>query len=218
MAKKLISEGDVFGKWTVISEMFRVRNTTGVLCRCECGNVRSVECTEMRCGRSTSCGCKGATFAHGHKPRDEASITYNSWQSMKTRCGVTGKRFFKNYKGRGITVCKQWETFDVFLRDMGERPTLDHTLDRIDNNGNYEPGNCRWATRKEQSRNTRTNRLITISGVTKCLTDWCQETGVGRSIASSRICRGWSPEKAVTVPANAIGRHFSESDRRCFSL
>lgn len=101
-----------------------------------------------------------------------------------------------NYGGRGIRVCDAWQDFEQFLRDMGE-PQPGQTLDRIDVHGNYEPGNCRWADRTVQARNTRKNRLITLDGVTKPLIEWCEERGLGYWTVHARLRRGASPEEAL---------------------
>jgi hypothetical protein len=104
---------------------------------------------------------------------------------------------YKRYGGRGITVCERWKSYEAFLEDMGPRP-VGSSIDRIDVNGNYEPGNCRWATKAEQVRNTRRNHLITLAGVTKPLCDWVAELGLNRNTVSVRLFRGWPVEKALT--------------------
>jgi hypothetical protein len=107
----------------------------------------------------------------------------------------------KNYAGKGITVCERWLTFDNFLADMGPRPSLGHSLDRYpDANGNYEPGNVRWATRAQQSRNKSTNHNVTIKGVTKCLKDWAAEAGINYETVRARLRRNWHVEDAIFYP------------------
>jgi hypothetical protein len=134
--------------------------------------------------------------------------TYWSWQAMKSRCYDPNHKHYARYGGRGIQVCDRWQlSFLDFLADMGECPPK-HGIDRIDNNGNYEPSNCRWASNTQQSRNRSSNHRITINGVTKCLTDWSEEYGiVSAKVASDRInYLGWEPLAAFTKPARALRR------------
>lgn len=129
-------------------------------CTCDCGNTAMVVQARLRSGKTTSCGCykKTATRTHGHASGGRCSPTYNTWQDMIDRCSDANDQAWGNYGGRGIRVCERWLTFANFLADMGERaPGM--TIDRIDNDGNYEPGNCRWTTRVEQNRNTRAVKL-----------------------------------------------------------
>lgn len=117
---------------------------------------------------------------HGHNRPGQRSDTYQCWASMLQRCLNSGNRNYPNYGGRGIKVCQRWLAFGNFLADMGERPP-GMSLDRYpDQNGNYEPGNCRWATPKEQMRNTRWNRMLTFDGRTQCVSAWVEETGLSR--------------------------------------
>jgi len=106
---------------------------------------------------------------------------------------------FKNYGGRGISVCDQWADFKVFLLDMGKKPSPYHSIDRVDVNGNYNPENCRWATTKEQSRNKRSSRLVELNGSIRCAAEWSDETGIPAYVIRGRLDSGWTPEKAVST-------------------
>lgn len=150
-------EGKVFGKWTVLSRDMSKPRRTHYLCRCECGNVRVIASQSLRNGESRSCGCLRAAVMRERQTKhgQYATPTYRSWRAMLARCSDQSHKQFKDYGGRGIAVADLWKSsFQTFLDDMGERPP-GTTLDRIETNGNYEPGNCRWATRTEQNRNKR---------------------------------------------------------------
>jgi hypothetical protein len=136
------------------------------------------------------------------KIRKTETRAYRTWARMKSRCNNRNVKDFKNYGGRGIQICQSWnESFENFYADMGDPPSPEHSLDRIDVNGNYEPGNCRWATFLEQANNKRDSYLITINGRTQSLPDWCRELGLRKGTVGSRIWDyGWDPVKAVTTP------------------
>ena len=138
---------------------------------------------------------------HGHAIRGKHSSTHQSWLDMTYRCTNPRSRNWNYYGGRGIVVCDRWRQFENFLADMGENPK-GLQLDRIDNNGNYEPGNCRWATRSEQHRNKRNNRLLTLGVRTQCRQAWADELGISIEALWRRLSRrGWSIEKALTTPS-----------------
>ena len=126
---------------------------------------------------------------------------HNIWRAIKARCHSVGSVSYAWYGGRGIRVCERWfDSFENFFADMGPRPSKAHSVDRIDNDGNYEPGNCRWATRKEQQRNKRNNRLITYNGETMCLEAWADRLGIGWATIHERLDRGWSVADALSRP------------------
>jgi len=123
---------------------------------------------------------------------------------MLQRCLNQKSAHFSDYGGRGITVCEEWRTnFVAFFSHIGKRPSPRHSLDRIDNNGHYEPGNVKWSTQKEQCQNLRRNRIITHNGTTACLTEWSRITGIRPTTISGRINGGWSEGDAVSIPTGA---------------
>lgn len=122
---------------------------------------------------------------------------YRSWMQMRRRCLSPLSHVWKDYGGRGITICKRWSNYENFLQDLGPRPK-GMSLDRIDNNGNYEPGNCRWTTQKIQSNNTRSNRLMSAFGRTMNLSEWAEQTGVKLGTIWIRLERGFDAESALS--------------------
>lgn len=144
---------------------------------------------------------RGTNRVHGESGWFGSTTEYRIWCSMIHRCENPKNKRFSRYGGRGISVCEAWrESYQTFLRDVGRRPTDEHTLDRIDNDGNYEPGNVRWATRLEQQNNRSDVRRMTLGGETLPLEAWAARLGVSSSTLWSRIYRGWSDEKTLTHP------------------
>jgi hypothetical protein len=158
---------------------------------------------------SRSCAFKNRIhprLRHGQSIGVE-SKEFQAWMSMRNRCYKKQNKRYHRYGGRGISVCARWHIFENFLSDVGFAPSPKHTLGRIENDGNYEPGNVEWQTTKTQANNTSTNRLITAFRRTQTLAQWSDETGLSRNTIEKRIDRhGWSPEKAVSVPARAWNR------------
>lgn len=183
--------GRRFSRWTVISEIeadiysYPDRTThrqRRFMCQCDCGTRRSVQMGNLVNGTSKSCGCWNRETAssrnttHGETRNGRTSTEYRIWLGMNGRCNQVGSVSYADYGGRGIKVCDRWSDFSAFLSDMGRRPSPDHSIDRIDVNGNYEPGNCRWATRIQQARNKRkfsaVEKLVRKVSNFNCIERW----------------------------------------------
>jgi hypothetical protein len=196
--------GRRFGKLTVLRRSEN-RSTDGRLqwvCQCDCGKVTEVRDKQLRKkrGRTNSCGCLRDRTVHGLA----GDPTYNSWKSMIARCHNERATDFEDYGGRGISVCERWrESVLNFLEDMGPR-LPGTTLDRKDPGGNYEPGNCRWATDEAQSRNKRNNRYLECDGQRMVLADWSRKYGVSQALILARLELGWSECEAIETP---VGDH-----------
>lgn len=141
---------------------------------------------------------------HGHCRKEHRTPEYKTWGRMLNRCRNENEKDFHRYGGRGIQVCDQWVSFENFLADVGLRPSANHSIDRYPNNdGNYEPGNVRWATRSEQCRNRRSTRWVTFKGKQISLAEAADATGLPYDTIKQRIAKlGWSDEKALTEPVN----------------
>lgn len=198
--------GRVFGRLTVLS-LSGTRKRDGRtmwLCRCECGNQKDVTGKSLRAGKTTSCGCMISdttalrNYRHG---KSKCGTLYYTWSKVKDRCYNKNSPDYKDYGARGVVVCDRWlHSFESFLDDMGEKPTPDHSIDRIDTKGNYEPENCKWSTDLEQANNTRNNHVMTLNGKSQTAAQWARELGVNPASLLDRIYRGWSVERALTTP------------------
>ena len=177
-----------------------------VACQCDCGNVVNVPATYVRTGKRVSCGCgKNYYSTHGHSKNRIISRTYRAWSNMITRCTRLSEddKDFKSYQGRGICVCDQWFSFAAFLQDMGECPS-GLEIDRIDVNGHYEPGNCRWVDNRTQARNKRNNHVVELHGDRMTIAELADRTGIKYRTLMTRIVQlGWTVEMAVTTPVGS---------------
>jgi len=208
-----VSEGDRYEELVIVREVESRRYRGSgpkryFLCRCDCGKEKEVRLSHLRSGHTRSCGC----YVNAHSHRGvyhgmEGSPEHGVWKDMKSRCYRRKARGYRNYGGRGVRVCERWrKSFLAFFQDMGVRPSPEHSIDRIDNDGNYEPGNCRWSTRREQNRNRRDNRFLEFNGKTLCLADWAERHGMRRGTLHDRLGRGWSLEEALTRPVREYAK------------
>jgi len=213
-----IHAGAQFGRLTVIGEPFmggpQGRQRSFCPCRCECGVTLDVMEYRLKGGEILSCGCyrrqrqSESNTTHGDTKGGEQSTEFTSWRLMLDRCKNPHNNRYRIYGGRGISVCERWvHSFENFLADMGRKPSPNHSIDRYPNNdGNYESGNCRWATREEQARNTHANVWLTVDGVSMILDDWAKTTGIASETIAARIARGWTVDRAVKQPLDPRGR------------
>jgi hypothetical protein len=192
--------GKVFGRLTVIERLKSLRKDRYLyLCRCECGKEVTIHHLHGKDG-TRSCGCLRNELVRARRTtHGMADSTENiTWQHMRQRCNNPHNHAYADYGGRGIKVCPEWDaSFEAFYRDMGPRPSPDHTLDRIDNERGYSPDNCRWATWKEQQNNRRGNRYLEFHGETKTCAEWSKEAGISPATLCKRLKRGWPVEKAL---------------------
>lgn len=196
--------GRVFGRLTVVEYAFTQKTPSGQSkaiwrCRCECGVLIETGSQRLKTGNTNSCGClqREMTSARSGTHRMTGTPSYESWRAMRERCNNPNNSHYAAYGGRGIKVCASWQaSFEAFLADMGERPE-GTTLDRINPDGNYEPGNCRWADSKTQALNTTRNVIIEWQGQRRTLTEWASDMGITDSALAIRLER-WPLERAMT--------------------
>jgi hypothetical protein len=205
--KKTDLSGERFGRLVALTYVESGAGGNAIwLWACDCGKQKRILANVVKSGRSKSCGCWRAESSailgvrhtrHGHATRDMESRTYRSWRQMLDRCRRKKNKKYASYGERGITVCERWHTFENFLADMGEVPA-NLSLDRFpDNNGNYEPGNCRWATQVEQARNKRVSIYVTLNGQRVFLKDAAMMCGVNYRTALTRRRKGWSVDRIL---------------------
>jgi hypothetical protein len=184
----------LFGRLRVIGRNGSRGNNALWTCECQCGNIADVPAADLRRGTSTSCGCAVVDRLTTHGLT--GTLVYRIWRNMRWRCANARSDDYPNYGGRGITVCERWSSLEAFVEDMGLPPD-GHSIERRDVNGNYEPGNCIWATTETQQNNRRNNVNVTIGNRTLTLTQWCREMDLPVSRIRSRIRRGSTPHDAI---------------------
>lgn len=192
--------GQIFGRLTAV-----MYSSPKWICRCSCGNSVRVLSGNLRNG-TKSCGCIREIDPNRFNGSvSNPTITYNSWKAMINRCDRVTHCKYSRYGGRGITYHPSWKLFDNFIRDMGNRPGREYTLDRYpDPDGNYAPDNCRWATKLEQMRNRECNHYVTLDGETKCMTDWASFYGIKLTTIYDRVARGWTVQRAIMQPVRKV--------------
>lgn len=187
--------GQRFGKLLVVGKLNERRN--GVVYwkyACDCGNYGETQGGALRTGKSLSCGCASKDWCRTHGM--EATPVYNAYHAMLQRCTNPKVKFFPRYGGRGIEICDRWKSFENFYADMGDRPA-GMTLGRIDNNGNYEPSNCRWETVKQQLRNRELTVFVEYDGNRIALSELAEIKGIKPKLLRARLKSGWDINKAV---------------------
>lgn len=201
VAKKFPVPGQTFGSWTVLREHRwkpGERQWFRWDCMCRCGFRAALLVSELRYGRKACDACISSARAE----RVARSRSRSLWKGMWDRCERKNHKAYHRYGGRGISVCERWRSFDNFYSDMGPRP-VGKTLDRKNNDGNYEPGNCRWATKREQMGNTRANHWLELDGVRMHVTDWSRKTGLLAVTIKNRLKLGWSIRRALETKADS---------------
>ena len=194
-----IKTGQRFGNLIILCQNSKiVANRKRWSCRCDCGDIKIVDQNNLVTGHTKSCGClkikvcKERVITHN----DSNSKEYRAWQNLKNRCSNSNCSQYKNYGGRGIKVCVRWEkSYENFLKDIGRAPSRIHSIDRVNNNGNYSPKNCKWSTHKEQAHNQR--KTVVFNG--ENASDAAKRLGGGAGLIHLRLRSGWSKEKAFTT-------------------
>ena len=195
--------GQVFGRLTALRPLAERRSHNVVWhCICTCGVENNFRGSSLASGNTKSCGCLSAEKTSSRRRTHGKSRTkeYWAWFSMKNRCNNPAGKDYPHYGGRGIKICVRWQKFENFLADVGECPP-GMSLDRIDNNGNYTPSNCRWATRQEQQNNRRNNRWLVYNGRRQTIAAWSRELGISPTSIYRRSSSGWPIERVLEIGA-----------------
>lgn len=196
--------GKRFGRLVVTGVRRGTHGRFVIVCACDCGTESVTRSARLWNGTARSCGClrRELNTTHGQTPKGNISKTYSIWNAMIGRCTRPNDAGHANYGGRGITLDPKWSTFEGFYADMGEKPP-GLSLDRIDSDGNYNKGNCRWADRATQNSNKRNNHYLTLGDTTMTITAWARKLGTNNGTLLARIKRGW-PIESVLTPLRAM--------------
>jgi len=198
--------GQRFGRLTVKLRLPNEKGRSSWYCTCDCGGIKIIDSKALVTGKTASCGC--LRMGHGMT----GTLLHKVWASMRERCNNPKSKAYKHYGARGIKVCARWDDFELFLKDMGPRP-LGHSIDRKDNNGDYEPSNCYWATDLQQMNNTRRSRYLTAGGETKTMSEWTRQLGAGPTLIINRFKYGWTEEEACLTPVGQSRSVYSKGKR-----
>lgn len=212
MSQRVDITGNKYHRLTVVQYVGINRNKRTLwLCQCDCGKEAIVSGVNLRRGTTRSCGCYmrdrilETCTTHGHFSGGKQTRLYAIWAGIKRRCLNSHVKIYFRYGGRGIKVCPEWMKFEPFLEWATSNGYSDAlSIDRIDNNGNYEPKNCRWATHKEQDNNRRSNKNITFNGKTKTIQAWAEYYGIKDATLRRRLKAGWTIEKALNTSVGRI--------------
>lgn len=195
--------GKTYGRLEVVSFSHRTTKSSFWVCKCVCGKQKVIDAGNLKRSITKSCGClhkevfRRITTKHGLSRTKE----YFTWQEIRARCYRETHKLFKDYGGRGIKVCERWNDFENFLHDMGDAPSGHRiSIDRVNNDGDYKPSNCRWATSVIQNNNKRTNVFVSVDGVLKTLAQWAIDFGINKQTVYSRIRRGWNYLDSLEIP------------------
>lgn len=195
-----ISIGDKFGRLEVVRQGKLSGRNRYWVCVCECGKEKEICYSSLSRGVSKSCGCLNSELASKRKTTHglSKSSIYDVWMNMKSRCLNPGNSSYDNYGGRGVSICNRWLKFENFYSDMGD-PPLSHEIERINNNGNYEPSNCRWSTKQEQCENRRSNRTFCYRGEEKTISQLSRDSGINYFTLRARLVKlKWDIDRAMT--------------------
>ncbi len=199
MGRFIDLSGVRFGRLIAIHRANNIGTHTAWMCKCDCGVNKIIVGMCLKRGTTSSCGCLKVDnmTTHGMTKTPE----YIAWIQMKARCHDTRNRLYCEYGARGISVCSRWlESFNNFYLDVGLRPSLSHSIERLDNSSGYGPGNCVWADKQQQANNRRTNTLVTLDGISDTVANWARKIGIKASTICSRLDRGWSDKATLTKP------------------
>lgn len=200
-----LTVGSIYGRLLYLTEL----PSTGCGRRgsfvCECGNKIEVRLSMVGRGTTRSCGClqrdrtASANMKHGESVRGARTTEYRSWKEMRQRCESSSNHAFKDYGGRGISVCDRWKDYGNFIADMGRKPSPAHSIERVDNEKGYGPNNCKWGTKTEQARNRRSNKMVDFNGESMSLAAAVERAGLPYARVSMRLRRGMSDQEAFAL-------------------
>lgn len=206
--------GLTFGRLTVCCVVNEGTKLVAWKCQCICGSILELNGARLTSGSVKSCGCYNKSCLqkrakHGHLSNGQRSEEYNIWAGIKQRCLNSNYPAYSDYGGRGITIHPDWiENYKSFIDYMGRRPSKEHSIDRIDNNGNYEPGNVRWGTEEQQGYNKRNTQFLTIGPIRDTLNNWSKVAGISSRQIHLRLWRGWSPEDSILKSAYSRNKTY----------